>query len=94
MIALAKLGAVWTAEVTAARQFGVMFSCCFPLVAILISLAILAFWIYCIIEVATKEPAEDPNKIIWLLVVILINPIGGIIYLLVRRPERRRKYGR
>jgi hypothetical protein len=68
--------------------------CCFVAVLLLLLLASLALWIWCIIEVATKEPADDPNKLLWLLLVILLNPLGPILYLVIRRPERLRRYGR
>jgi hypothetical protein len=65
---------------------------CFPVVG-LFSLALIAFWIWMIIEVATKEPAEDPNKLMWVLIVVLCSWIGAAIYYFVRRPERIRLYG-
>ena len=60
----------------------------------LFGLALTAFWIWMIIEAATKEPAEEPNKIMWVLIVVLLNWLGAAIYFFVRRPERIRKYGR
>jgi len=66
---------------------------CFPVFG-LFSLALTAFWIWMIIETATHEPAEEPNKIMWVLIVVLLGWLGAAIYFLVRRPERIRKYGR
>jgi hypothetical protein len=66
---------------------------CVP-VAVLLGLALLAFWIWMIVEVATKEPAEDPNKLMWILIVLLTSWVGAAIYYFVRRPERIRLYGR
>ena len=73
--------------------FGFVPFLCFP-VAGLLGLALTAFWIWMIIEAATKEPAEESNKIVWVLVVVLLHWLGAAIYYFVRRPERIRKYGR
>ena len=79
---------------SAAGLFG-LFSCClFIALPILLGLAALAFWIWIIVEIATKEPSDGNDKIIWLLIVLFTHFIGALIYLFVRRPERRRKYGR
>lgn len=71
-----------------------LFPCCmFPCFAIL-GLLGLALWIWMLIEAATCEPAEGNDRIVWLLLVIFAGVVGALIYLLVRRPERKRKYGR
>jgi hypothetical protein len=66
---------------------------CFPFVG-LITLTLFAFWIWMIVDVVTNEPAEDPNKVVWVLVVVLLHSLGAAIYFFVRRPERIQKYGR
>ena len=66
---------------------------CIPCIGIG-ALAALAFWIWAIVEVATKEPSEDQDRLMWLLIVLLLGWIGALVYLIVRRPERLRKYGR
>ena len=66
---------------------------CLPFAGIFV-LALTAFWIWMIIDAATKEPAEDPNKIMWVLIVVLLHWLGAAIYYFARRPERIRKYGR
>ena len=68
--------------------------CCLPAIIAPFGLLLMAFWIWMIVEVATKEPAEDNDKIMWLLIVLLCSWIGAAIYFFVRRPERIRKYGR
>jgi hypothetical protein len=72
--------------------FGLL-PCCFLSLGGLISLAATVFWIWCIIDVVTKEPSEEGNKVIWVLVVVLLHLLGALIYFLVRRPERIRRYG-
>ena len=68
--------------------------CCCTSLGGVLGLAALAFWIWAIVDVATHEPAHEPNKIIWLLVVILLHALGALIYFIVRRPERIRQYGK
>lgn len=65
-----------------------------PLFA-LVGLAIQAFWIWMLVECATKERSGrgDNTQLIWILIIALTNGIGALIYFLVRRPERIREYG-
>jgi len=67
---------------------------CFPLIIAPIAILLLVFWIWMIIDCATKEPSEGNDKIIWILVIILTSWIGALIYYFVRRPERIRLHGR
>jgi Phospholipase_D-nuclease N-terminal len=56
----------------------------------LFAFAILALWIYCILDViATNESViRNLPKVVWLLVVIFVPTIGSIAWLLLGRPER------
>jgi hypothetical protein len=60
----------------------------------LFSLCALAFWIWMLVEVLTRETDEGNSRLIWALVIVFTHWIGALIYLLVRRPERIRKLGR
>jgi hypothetical protein len=51
-------------------------------------------WIWMLIDCALNEPSEGSDKIVWILVILFTHGIGGLIYLLVRRPERIRLYGK
>lgn len=70
------------------------FPAAFFLFAIVIGLAGTAFWVWMIIDCATKEPSEGNDKLIWILVIVLAHWVGALIYLIVRRPTRIRQYGR
>jgi H+/Cl- antiporter ClcA len=61
----------------------------FVLIFGLISLAALAFWIWMIVDCATKETSEGHQKIVWILVILLANFLGALIYFLVRKLPRR-----
>lgn len=58
------------------------------LLGLLFSLAMLAFFIFVLIDCAKNEPSDGNTKIVWILIIIFTAPVGGIIYYLVRRPER------
>lgn len=57
-------------------------------------IASMVFWIWMLIDCATNEPSEGNDKIIWILILIFTHWLGALIYLCVRRPERKRLYGR
>jgi hypothetical protein len=56
----------------------------------LFALAVLALWVYCILDViATNESVvRNLPKVVWLLVVIFVPTVGSIAWLLLGRPER------
>ncbi len=60
----------------------------------LFSLIALAFWVWMLVEVLTRETDEGNSRLVWALVIVFTHWIGALIYLLVRRAERIRKYGR
>lgn len=61
---------------------------------ILIMMPLFGLWIWMIVDCATNEPPQGNDKLIWLLVVLLAGFIGALIYLIVRRPQRKAQYGR
>jgi hypothetical protein len=44
--------------------------------------------------VLPNEPSEGNDKVIWILIIVLTNWIGALIYLLVRRPKRIQEIGK
>jgi hypothetical protein len=56
--------------------------------AALFGLALTAFWIWMLVEAATKEPNEGNEKIVWILIIALLGALGAIVYFFVRRPKR------
>ena len=69
----------------------------FPLLLLIfilpVALLAIAFWIWMLVDCATKEPSAGNDKIIWILVIIFTHWLGALIYFLVRRPERKRLFG-
>jgi hypothetical protein len=56
--------------------------------------AALGFWIWMLVDCIQNEPSEGNDRLIWVLVIVLTNWIGALIYLIVRRPQRRAQLGR
>ena len=52
------------------------------------SLLIIAFLMYCLLDVALSDAAGVRNfpKLIWLLLVVLLPVIGGVVWLVAGRP--------
>ena len=53
-------------------------------------LALLAVWLYCIVDVITTDDALVRNlpKMIWLVIVVFLPDIGSIVWLIAGRPPR------
>jgi len=60
----------------------------------LFSLFMLVFYVFVLVDCAKNEPDEGNSKIVWILIIIFTAPLGGIIYYLIRRPERISTLGR
>jgi hypothetical protein len=52
------------------------------------------FWIWMLVDCATKELDEGNNKIAWIIVIIFTHLLGALIYFIVRRPQRMEELGR
>jgi ABC-type multidrug transport system fused ATPase/permease subunit len=60
----------------------------------IVALAAFALWIWMLIECLTKETDEGNNRLIWVLVIVFLHALGALLYLIIRRPERKRVLGR
>ena len=49
----------------------------------------MVFWIWMLIDCATKERSEGNDKLIWILVILFTHLLGALIYFFVRRPQRK-----
>jgi hypothetical protein len=56
----------------------------------LVALALLALWIYCIVDVISTDESLIRNlpKLVWLIIVIFLPTVGSIVWLLLGRPEK------
>jgi hypothetical protein len=60
---------------------------------ILVGLALLVFWIWMLVDCATKEPSQGNDKVVWILIIVFTHWIGALIYFFVRRPQRKKEFG-
>lgn len=63
------------------------------LLVLLVIFGGLGFWIWMIVDCATHETGPGDHRLIWILVVVLAGWIGALIYLIARRPKRRKELG-
>ncbi|MFB9967698.1 PLDc N-terminal domain-containing protein [Sinosporangium siamense] len=56
--------------------------------SVLIGLALLTFWLYCLFDVITTpdDQVRSLPKILWVLVVVLLPAVGSVFWLLLGRP--------
>ncbi|MFI6906757.1 PLDc N-terminal domain-containing protein [Nonomuraea sp. NPDC050394] len=57
---------------------------------VLVTLTVLAFWLYSLFDVITTPEDEVRNvpKTLWVLVIILVPVVGGLLWFLLGRPVR------
>jgi cell division protein FtsW (lipid II flippase) len=65
-----------------------MIAAFFGFIALCLILLCCAFWIWMIIDCATKEPNEGNDKLVWIVIIVFTQIIGALIYYFVRRPQR------
>ena len=46
------------------------------------------FWIWMLVDCATKESDQGNNKIVWILIILFTHFIGALIYFFTRRLRR------
>lgn len=62
---------------------------------LLVGLALLAmgFWVWMLIDCATKESTIGNDKLIWVLIILFTHLLGALLYCLIRRPSRKAELG-
>ena len=56
----------------------------------LLGVAALVFWIWMLVDCMRREPPESLEKLTWVLVILLGNILGAIIYYVIRKLPRDR----
>jgi hypothetical protein len=64
------------------------------LVMLVIVAVMFPVWIFALVDAVRFEPETGNERLMWILVIALTGMVGSIIYLVVRRPQRRRLLGR
>jgi hypothetical protein len=65
----------------ASGVFAMGFFCIFALIA----MAAFAFWVWTIVDAVKNPRLSDNTRLIWILVIVLVGPLGSLIYLLAGR---------
>ena len=58
-----------------------------------LGLLAMAFWIWMLVECATKESGSGNEKLIWVLILLFTHLLGALIYCFIRRPRRKVELG-
>jgi hypothetical protein len=66
----------------------------FLLLALLIILAGSIFWVWMLVECATKESNSGNDKVVWIIIILFAHFVGALIYFFARRPRRYAEIGR
>ena len=66
--------------------------CLFSLFGIM-GIGLFAFWIWVLIDCIKNEPSQGNDKLIWVLVIVLLQGVGALVYFFARRPQRIRELG-
>ncbi|MBE9182606.1 PLDc N-terminal domain-containing protein [Oculatella sp. LEGE 06141] len=67
-----------------------------PLVAVIPILLVvlgLAFWLWVLVDCVTQESDQGNNKLVWVIIILVMNWVGALIYFLIRRPQRLNELG-
>lgn len=54
----------------------------------------IVLWIWTLLDCIKNEPDQGNERIIWVVVIAVAQLVGAIIYLVARRPVRKRLLGR
>jgi len=58
------------------------------LFVILLAIVAMAFWVWMIVDAATRKFNNDTEKIMWILLIVLLGVIPAIVYYFtVKRPD-------
>lgn len=53
-----------------------------------------AFWVWMLVDCATKEPDSGSTKLVWILIIIFTGLVGAVVYYFARRSRRKSELGR
>ena len=57
------------------------------LLIIPLSLAVMGFWIWMLVDAAQNKGLSDGEKVAWVLIIALVHFLGALIYFFVGRPK-------
>ncbi len=50
------------------------------------------FWIWMLVDCAKR--VDDPNRLVWIIIIALTHTVGAVLYFVVQRPKRFAHSGR
>lgn len=58
-------------------------------VAVIVALAVLAFWAYCLYDFARTDPRDVRtfSQPVWIVLLVLTSVFGGLLWLVYGRPQ-------
>ena len=60
------------------------------IVAFALSIAAMVFWIFMLVDCAKRDFKNESDKVVWILVIALLNWIGALIYyIVVKRQDKK-----
>ena len=59
----------------------------FNILIVIICICAFCFWIFILIECATKE-RDMGDRIVWVLIILFLNALGALLYYFFRRDQR------
>jgi FtsH-binding integral membrane protein len=60
------------------------------LLALAISVTVFVFWLWMLVECVRRKDMTDNQKLVWVLVLVLVNCIGSIVYFFASDRSKRR----
>ena len=88
LAATTKTPAGWKAKGNVMVGMIGLFALLFALAAFSLAVIGTVFWIWMLIDCATKESSQGNDKLIWILIILFTHFLGALLYFLVRRPKR------
>ena len=64
------------------------------LILLILFPGVLLLWIWPLVDCLRNESSQGNDKIIWALVIVLTGWVGGLLYLIIRRPKRIQELGK
>jgi hypothetical protein len=64
----------------------------FHLLFLAVVLSGFLFWLWMLVDCATREPDEGNTKIVWIIIIVFTNLVGALVYFFVQRPRRLQRY--
>jgi prolipoprotein diacylglyceryltransferase len=69
-----------------------MIGALFVLMFGLIALFGFVFWIWMLVDCATKESDQGNTKIVWIIIIVFTNLVGAVLYFFVQRQRRLQRF--